>query len=1075
VLLQKRARIDDLLKNRFTREITVMFTDMKGMTSYFESRGDIEGMVLLQKHNEILFPIVEGHGGEIIKTVGDSIMASFRGPIHAVRAAVEMQRKLKEYNLHRRENEQIHIRIGVNKGPGLIKEHDIYGDAVNVASRLESLAEAGEILISGAIFQDIKDSEDVLCRYVDLAKVRGKTQPLELYQVAWDEEHATPGPTRAPPRSQLRQVAAPTALHLEALRKDSHLEISTYETGEGKARTIRTYEVSAISSESIYEKTKEIASLLNRANRRGKVSHEILSALREAGQFLYDELLTLKAKNDLKTTEAQDLIVSIDDGLVHIPWELLYDGSKFLCQRFNMGRVVSTQKRLPGTKQRDLAKPLKVLILSDPKGDLKDSRREGSFIRDEADKHSSLMSVNPKSGPVTREYARGKMRNFDVVHYAGHADYDTDNPSQSGWLLADTKFTSDDIIRMAGSTPLPALVFSNACKSGQTEEWKVKENYGKGIYGLANAFLLAGVQHYIGTFWEVLDEPSSQFALAFYRSMLKGCTIGEAVREARLHLIQEYGEETIVWASYLLYGDPSFRYIDTTGALRGERIVERGVEDVPPPAGMQRATIEFGRREPGRSKRMTAFVLAFLVSLLVVLGLLWQTFYQGDVRGRDLYGLGYQGIMARDWDGEGEPLRYEGLAALSYHMGDYPTALTLCEKALENDSENSYGHVIKGNILFHQGRLEGAAQEYRRADELEGGKNWQRAEALTQLGRVYASQGKAQEAAAFYARASTYTPQASGLYANQGVLAERAGNLSQAISFYREALTVNPDDRLASLFLKRAEEKQKLAEDRARQEEIDRLISDLLQTYENQKGEKPKKEEDAWTSKPLTLFLMSFERKGMPALREGEEDYLLDRLASSLQESGRITIVERALLDKLLKELKLSSSGLADPDTALTLGRILAARLIVTGTITYWGDDVAVNLKAIETETTSLKATVSATFKSKDFPEGIIDQLSKGLINKTSKAYPVKGKVASVQEGRVLLNIGSQQGVTRGTRMRIFPADYSALDRKAISAPDFGIGRIEVEDVEASLSYGRIVEGEGHIKAGARAREILTQ
>ena len=62
---------------------------------------------------------------------------------------------------------------------------------------------------------------------------------------------------------------------------------------------------------------------------------------------------------------------------------------------------------------------------------------------------------------------------------------------------------------------------------------------------LANVFLLAGVRHYVGTFWEILDKPSSRFALEFYKNLLSGMSTGEAMRLARLVLIEEYGEETL--------------------------------------------------------------------------------------------------------------------------------------------------------------------------------------------------------------------------------------------------------------------------------------------------------------------------------------------------------------------------------------------------------------------------------------------------------------------------------------------------------------------------------------------------
>jgi hypothetical protein len=116
---------------------------------------------------------------------------------------------------------------------------------------------------------------------------------------------------------------------------------------------------------------------------------------------------------------------------------------------------------------------------------------------------------------------------------------------------------------MGGLQPMPSLVFSNACQSGHSGEWRIGEEDEQQIFGLANAYLLSGVQHYIGTFWEILDEPSSQFAKLFYGSLSLGESVGEAVRKAREKLLEAHGEETIVWASYMLYGDPTFAFDPT--------------------------------------------------------------------------------------------------------------------------------------------------------------------------------------------------------------------------------------------------------------------------------------------------------------------------------------------------------------------------------------------------------------------------------------------------------------------------------------------------------------------------------
>ena len=110
-LLNKQSGAPVVEKKQRT-PVTILFSDIKGSTAYFEKRGDLEGLAMVQRHNDLLFPCVEAGGGRIVKTIGDAIMALFENPIGAVNAAVEMQRVLEKDCRGRPVNDQIHIRIG---------------------------------------------------------------------------------------------------------------------------------------------------------------------------------------------------------------------------------------------------------------------------------------------------------------------------------------------------------------------------------------------------------------------------------------------------------------------------------------------------------------------------------------------------------------------------------------------------------------------------------------------------------------------------------------------------------------------------------------------------------------------------------------------------------------------------------------------------------------------------------------------------------------------------------------------------------------------------------------------------
>jgi CHAT domain-containing protein len=410
-----------------------------------------------------------------------------------------------------------------------------------------------------------------------------------------------------------------SALVLEISREEQKVKVSVFEKSDGAERTLRQYEDWAVAWDEVETNRREVINLLNRANKRARVTTEILDTLRKSGQLLFDLLIPPKARTKLVSSTAQNLTLYVDDKLVHIPWELLFTGREFLCRRFSMGRIVSTRQAPTSLSTRKLTAPLNVLVLSDPRGDLAASYREGIEIRNFLDGKADAFRVNFKSHPVDIPYVKKNLRDYDIVHYAGHADYHSENPAESGWLLSGGRLKASEISAMGGLQPMPSLVFSNACQTGQTGEWQIQDGYEQQIFGLANAYLLSGVQHYIGTFWEILDEPSLCFAKSFYGFLANGENIGEAVRRAREELIKAYGEETVVWASYMLYGDPTFSLassetepVTETAAVQSRPVewsqVMRGEESVALPLPNR------SRRFPLRSSLLIIFLLGLVFS-----------------------------------------------------------------------------------------------------------------------------------------------------------------------------------------------------------------------------------------------------------------------------------------------------------------------------------------------------------------------------------------------------------------------------------------------------------------------------
>jgi len=149
---------------------------------------DEEGTHLRVKRieRELVEPTIAEHHGKLVKTTGDGFIAMFDSPVEAVRCSIVIQQNLVGRNAAIPQHYWIEYRIGVNLGDVIIEIDDIYGDGVNVASRLEGIAEPGQVFISGGIYEQIKNK--LVCGYESLGdrKVKNITDPVRVYRVLPD-------------------------------------------------------------------------------------------------------------------------------------------------------------------------------------------------------------------------------------------------------------------------------------------------------------------------------------------------------------------------------------------------------------------------------------------------------------------------------------------------------------------------------------------------------------------------------------------------------------------------------------------------------------------------------------------------------------------------------------------------------------------------------------------------------------------------------------------------------------------------------------------------------------------------
>ena len=137
------------------RQVTLLFTDLKGSTAMYERLGDLNAYALVREHFALLGATVQEHSGAIVKTIGDAVMAVFSRPTDAVSAALHILGEIERYNSEHGDPSII-LKIGAHCGPSIAvtlnDNLDYFGQTVNVAARVQSLADAGEICISEALY-----------------------------------------------------------------------------------------------------------------------------------------------------------------------------------------------------------------------------------------------------------------------------------------------------------------------------------------------------------------------------------------------------------------------------------------------------------------------------------------------------------------------------------------------------------------------------------------------------------------------------------------------------------------------------------------------------------------------------------------------------------------------------------------------------------------------------------------------------------------------------------------------------------------------------------------------------------
>jgi TolB-like protein/Flp pilus assembly protein TadD len=160
----------------------IMYTDMVGYTALGQKHESVS-LALVDEQKKLIRPILGRHNGREVKTMGDAFLVIFPNALDAVRCAYEIQRATKEFNVSLPEDKRIKLRIGMHLGDIIELEGDISGDAVNVASRIETLAEDGGVCLTRQVYESTHNKFELPLESIGIRPLKNVSEPIEVYKM----------------------------------------------------------------------------------------------------------------------------------------------------------------------------------------------------------------------------------------------------------------------------------------------------------------------------------------------------------------------------------------------------------------------------------------------------------------------------------------------------------------------------------------------------------------------------------------------------------------------------------------------------------------------------------------------------------------------------------------------------------------------------------------------------------------------------------------------------------------------------------------------------------------------------
>jgi TolB-like protein/class 3 adenylate cyclase/Tfp pilus assembly protein PilF len=174
--------------NVLRKHVTIMFTDIVGYTALMGSDED-RAFEILRKNRAIHKDLSKKYGGKLIKEMGDGMLLSFNLPSDAVKCAIEIQLACKA--------EKIPLKVGIHDGEVTFEGNDVFGDGVNISSRLQADARQGNIYVSDSVYRNVRNKKDIRSRFIDERSYKNVDEVIKVYQIITSDEELLEKPFRA--------------------------------------------------------------------------------------------------------------------------------------------------------------------------------------------------------------------------------------------------------------------------------------------------------------------------------------------------------------------------------------------------------------------------------------------------------------------------------------------------------------------------------------------------------------------------------------------------------------------------------------------------------------------------------------------------------------------------------------------------------------------------------------------------------------------------------------------------------------------------------------------------------------